>query len=98
VAADAYCNKNEFLAENLLKTISDLSKRLPIRNAPPPSHPGIARARPQGEGTFVIDGEDCLREFTVSRILNIVRDENWAICVHCGKLVQFFAAEEDGGR
>ena len=89
VAADAYCHKNEFLAEQLLKTISDLSKKLPLRDAPPPGTQGISRARRHGEGQFVIDCEDCLREFTVPRIHNLVRGENWGVCIHCGKLVQF---------
>jgi CheY-like chemotaxis protein len=98
VAADAYYHKNEFLAEQLLKTIPDLSNKLPLRDAPPPGTQGISRARRHGEDQFVIDCEDCLREFTVPRIHNLVRGENWAVCIHCEKLVQFLAAEDTGGR
>ena len=93
VAADAYYHKNGFGFQQLLETISDLTRDLPLRAAPPPIDNEPAQARWDGNGHYIIPCPDCLREFSVPRVFHIVRDEKWAICMHCGKLVQFLVAE-----
>ena len=93
VAADAYYHKNGFGFQQLLETVSDLTRKPPLRNAPPPIDDGPSQARWDGNGQYIIGCKDCLREFNVPRTANIVRAENWTFCVHCGKLVQFIIAE-----
>jgi CheY-like chemotaxis protein len=93
VAADAYYHKNGFGFQHLLETISDLGNDLPVRAAPPPIDNEPAQARWDGNGHYIIGCADCLREFSVPRVFHMRRDEKWATCVHCGKLVQFFVAE-----
>ena len=93
VAADAYYHKNGFGFQQLLETISDLTRKLPLRTAPPPIDNEPVQARWDGNGHYNIGCEDCLREFSVLRVPDIVRDEKWTICAHCGKMVQFLVAE-----
>jgi hypothetical protein len=93
LAADAYYHKNGFGFQPLLETISDLTSKPPLRTAPPLIDSGPAQARWDMDRNSVIGCEDCLREFGVPLVPKIVRAENWATCVHCGKLVQFLDAE-----
>ena len=93
VAADAYCPKNEFISEQLLQTMADLTRKLPLRSAPPPIDNEPAQAKWDGNGHYIIHCEDCLREFSVPRVFHIGRGEKCAICAHCGKVVQFLVAE-----
>jgi len=89
VAYDAYCPKNAFLSEQLLKTIIDLTERPPQRTAHPRVHNEPALARWDGSGRYFINCRDCLREFTAPRVFQMRPDETWTTCVHCGKLVHF---------
>jgi CheY-like chemotaxis protein len=93
VAADAYCHKSGFGFEQLMQTISDLTKKPPSRTAPPPVDNEPVQARWDGNGHFIISCEDCLLEFGVPRMLHMGRGEKWTICVHCGKVVHFLVAE-----
>ena len=93
LAADAYYHKNGFGFQQLLETISDLTRKPPLRTAPPLIDSGPAQARWDMDGNSIIRCEDCLREFGVPAVHKIVRYENWTICLHCGKLVQFLDAE-----
>ena len=95
VAADAYCHKNGFGFEQLLQTISDLTRKPPLRTAPPHVDNKPVQARWDGDGHYIIGCEDCLREFSVPRALHMGRDEKWTVCVHCGKVVQFLVADGD---
>ena len=97
VAADAYCPKTEFISEQLLQTMSDLTRKPHLRTAPPPVDNEPAHARWDGNGHFIISCDDCLREFSVPRIFHLGRDEKWTNCVHCGKVVQFHIAEDSEG-
>jgi CheY-like chemotaxis protein len=98
VAADAYCHKNEFLSDQLLQTISDLNRK-PHPRPPPQYVEGTPfQAIWDSAGNSIIGCEDCLREFSIPPVPNIVRYENWTICVHCGKPVQFLAAEHSDGK
>jgi CheY-like chemotaxis protein len=98
VAADAYYHKNGFGFQPLLETISDLTRKLPLRAPPPPIDNEPAQVRWDGNGQYIIGCKDCLREFNVPRTANIMRAENWTACVHCGKLVQFLVAEHSEGK
>ena len=64
-AADAYCPKNEFLSEQLLQTISDLTRKPPVRSALPHVDNIPVQARWDKDGKYIIDCDDCLREFSV---------------------------------
>ena len=98
VAADAYYHKSGVGFQQLLETISDLTRKPPLRNAPPLIETGPAQARLDMEGNSIIRCEDCLREFGIPPVPKIVRYENWAICLHCGKIVQFLDAEHPEGK
>ena len=93
VAADAYCHKSGFGFEQLLETISDLTRKPPLRTAPPPVDNKPVQARWDKNGDYIIYCEDCLREFSVPRVLHMGRDEKRTICLYCGKLVHFLVAE-----
>lgn len=93
LVADAYYHKSGFGFQQLLETISDLARKPPVRAAPPPIDNEPAQARWEESGHYIIACADCLREFIVPRVFHIVRDEKWATCGHCGKLVQFLGAE-----
>ena len=95
VAADAYCHKNGFGFEQLLQTISDLTRKPPLRTAPPHVDNKPVQAIWDRDGNYIIGCEDCLRVFSVPRALNMGRDAKWTICVHCGKVVQFLVADGD---
>jgi len=83
LAADVYCPKNEFICEQLLHAISDLTRKsiheLLHRGDNEPVH-----ARRNGNGHFIISCDDCLREFSVPRVFHLRRHEKWINCVHCG--------------
>lgn len=93
VAADAYYHKCGFGFQHLLDTISDLSRDLPLRAVPPAIDDEPAVARWDGNDHSIIACPDCLREFIVPRVFHLVRDENWTVCIHCGKLVKFLVAD-----
>lgn len=98
VAADAYFQKSGFGFQLLLETISDLTGKLPSRTAPPPVDNEPVQARWDKNGDYVIDCQDCLREFCVPYVFHMERNEKWAICVHCGKFAQFLVAEHSEGK
>ena len=67
VAADAYCHKSGFGFQQLLETVSDLTRKPPLRTAPPHVDNKPVQARWDGDGHYIIGCEDCLREFSVLR-------------------------------
>lgn len=93
VAADAYYHKSGAGFQQLLETVSDLTRKPPIRDAPPPIDNEPIQARRVWDRHYIIKCEDCLREFSVPRGLPMRRDEKQAICVHCGKVGPFLVAE-----
>jgi CheY-like chemotaxis protein len=93
LAADAYYHKNGDGFQLLLETISDLTRKPPLRTAPPVNDNGPAQALRDLDGNSIIRCEDCLREFVIPPVPKLVRYENWTSCSHCGKLVQFLDAE-----
>jgi CheY-like chemotaxis protein len=94
VAADAYYHKSGFGFQQLLEAISDLTGKLPLRTAPPPIGNEPVQAGRDGEGHYIIDCEDCLREFSVPGVFPMGQDETCTTCVHCGKFVRFLVTEE----
>jgi CheY-like chemotaxis protein len=97
VTADAYFQKDGFGFHQLPEAISELTSRHHPRPAPSPIYDEPMQARRDGNGDYIIDCRDCLREFSIPSILYIEGAENWTACVHCRKLVQFFVAEHPEG-
>jgi len=95
VATDAYCQKNGFECEQLLQTMSDLTRKPPLRTAPPHVDDNRVQAIRDEDGGYIIGCEDCLREFSALRVHRMGRDERWTTCAHCGKVVHFIVAEAD---
>jgi CheY-like chemotaxis protein len=95
VAADAYFHKNGFGLEQLLQTISDLTRNPPRRYAPPPLDHNPVQAIWDQDGHYILGCDDCLRAFRILRVLDMRRSEKWTVCVHCGRVVRFFIAEAD---
>ena len=98
LVADAYYLKSGFGFQRLLETISDLTRKAPLRGAPPPIDNEPAQARWDGNGHYIIGCDDCLREYSVPRVFHMGRDEKWGTCVHCGKMVQFLVAGDSQGQ
>ena len=93
LATDAYYHKNGFGFQHLLETISELTRKPPLRVAPPPVDNEPVKARWDGKGHYIISCADCLREFRVPRVFHMRRDVTCTVCTHCGKPVEFFVAE-----
>ena len=97
VAADAYYHKSGIGFQQLLEIISDLARKPPPRTAPAPIDNEPVHARWDGKGHYFIGCQDCLREFSLPRVFHMGKDEKWATCVHCGKMVRFLVAEHTEG-
>jgi len=93
VSADAYYYKNASGFEQLIQTISDLTKRPPLRTPLPLLDNKPVQARCVRDGNYVIGCDDCLREFSVPRASHIGQNEKWTTCLHCGKVVHFIVAD-----
>lgn len=95
VAADAYYNKNGAGFQQLLQTISDVTRKPLPRAAPLGVDHQPVLARWDGDGTYVIVCDDCLREFRVTGASHAGRMETWTHCVQCGKVVQVVISNKD---
>ena len=93
VPADAYYYKNGSGFDQLIQTISDLTKKPPSRTTPPIVDNKPVQARCGRDGKCVIECDDCLREFSIPRASPIGQNEKWTTCVHCGKIVHFLVAD-----
>ncbi len=93
VPADAYYYKNGSGFEQLIQTIADLTQKPPSRTAPPRIDNQPVQARCDQDGKYVVECDDCLREFSIPRVNHIGRNEKWTTCVHCGKIVHFLLAD-----
>jgi len=96
LAADAYCHKHGSAFDQLLQTISELTRKPPLRTPLPHGDNKPVPARCDGNGKYIIGCDDCLREFTAPKAPGAGGGEKWAICVHCGKTVQFLANDSSG--
>ena len=94
LVADAFCPKNAIDGfPELLATIADLAgksaSRAPIMNLDDVPAP----ARWNGNGRYVLDCDECLREFAVSTsVFPRGKNDNLTICVHCGNFVPLVVA------
>ena len=95
VPADAYFPKDGSVLEQLQQAISDLTSKPPLRTAPPRVDNQPVPAKWDGNGHYTLDCVDCLRAFSFPRALTLGRDRKSAVCVHCGRIVRFLAADED---
>lgn len=89
LAADAFYPKNGHGFDGLLQTVTRLTRQSPARTAAPTSDNKPVRARHDGDGHYIIDCEDCLRSFYVSRAQAMAGRDQWTTCLHCGRPVQF---------
>jgi len=94
VAADAYFHKNGFGFEQLLETISDLTRKPPLRNACPPVDNKPVPARWDGDGHYAVECPDCMRSTMVPRSPRLTRGEHITTCIHCYGIIQLRV--EDG--
>lgn len=95
VAADAYFHKTEFEFEQLLQTISDLTRNPPQRSAAPHIDNKPAQAKGDTNGHYLIGCDECLRVFSFPRASHTGRDEAWTTCTHCGRVVRYYVKHED---
>ena len=93
LAADAYwCKNGSGGFPDLLATVADLAGQpAPRASAPSLGHEPV-QARWNGNSYYVLGCDECLREFSVSRVFHRGQSEKWATCTHCGKLLQFVVA------
>jgi len=91
-AADAFFPKNEGRPEDLLKLISDLIKRSPIRTAAPRLDFKPVQANWDGDGYYVIACAECLHSFKVPCDGASVRGPRTTTCDHCRGVVRFFTS------
>lgn len=89
VAVDAFLHKNEVRPEDLLKLISDLIKRPPIRAAAPRLDLKPVQANLDGDGHYVIACTECLRSFKVRCDGVSVQGPQTTACDHCRGIVWF---------
>lgn len=92
LAADVYWQKGGFLIKELLEAISDLTGKVSPQPARMSPCDDLAPARLEGATHYIIACQDCLREFSVSRILQPGQDRKSTTCVHCGRFIQFGVA------
>jgi len=96
VCADAYLHKSGFgfEFEQLFETIRDLTSKSPLRPHLPHIDPKPVPARWDLDGHYLIGCDECSRAFRILRASNMERADKWTVCVHCGKVVRFFIADE----
>ncbi len=95
VAADAYYHKNGFGFGQLLQTISDLTRRPPLRTALPHVDNKPVQARWDGDGHYAMECPDCMRSTTVPRGPKFTRSEHITTCNHCCGIIQLLINDED---
>ena len=95
VAADAFLQKNELRHEDLLKLMSDLMRKPPIRTADPRLDFKPVQANWDGDGHYVIACAECLHSFRVRCDRVLARGPQTTACDHCRGVVRFLVV--DGG-
>jgi len=88
VVADAYYHKNGFGFEQLVQTISDLTRNPTPRPAPPPVDKEPVQARWDGNGHYRVECPDCMRSTMVPRGPRFTRGEHITTCIHCCGVIQ----------
>jgi len=95
VSADAYYHKNGFGFEQLLQTISDLTRKPPLRTAPPHVDNKPVPARWDGDGHYRLECPDCMRSTMVPRGPRFTRGEHITTCIHCCGVIQLLINDGD---
>jgi CheY-like chemotaxis protein len=95
VVADAYYHKNGFGFEQLLQTISDLTRKPPLRTAHSPVDNKPVPARWDGNGHYRVECPDCMRSTMVPRGPRFTRGEHITTCIHCCGLIQLLINDGD---
>jgi CheY-like chemotaxis protein/ribosomal protein S27E len=88
VTADAYYHKNGFGFEQLLQTISDLTRKPPLPTAPLHVDNKPVQARWDGDGHYVVECPDCLRSTMVLQSPRFTRGAPITTCIHCGGVIR----------
>jgi CheY-like chemotaxis protein len=94
VVADAYLHKSGFGFEQLLETITDLTRKSPLRPAPPHVDNKPVQARWDGNGHYVVECPQCMRRTMVHSSSRFTRGEHITTCLHCCGVIQLLI---DGG-
>lgn len=89
VAADAFVQKDELRPEDLLKLISDLIKKPPLRAAAPKLDFKPVQAVWDGDGHYAVACAECLRSFKVRCDSVSARGPQITACDHCRGVVWF---------
>jgi hypothetical protein len=95
VIADAYYHKNEFRFEQLLQTISDLTRKPPLPTAPVHVDNKPVKARWDGDGHYVVECPDCMRRTMVPRSPRFTRGAHITTCIHCRGVLQLLIDDGD---
>jgi len=95
VVADAYYHKNGLGFEQLLQTISDLTRKPPPRTAPPHVDNKPVRARWDGDGHYRLECPDCMRSTMVPRGPSFTRGEHVTTCIHCCGVIHLLINDGD---
>jgi hypothetical protein len=95
VLADAYYHKNGVGFQQLLQTISDLTRKPPLRTAPPHVDNNPAPARWDGNGHYDVECPDCMRSTMIPRGPRFTRGEHITTCIHCCGLIQLLINDGD---
>jgi len=88
VVADAYYHKNGFGFEQLLQTISDLTRNPPLRTAPLHGDNKPLQARRDSEGHYVVECPDCWRSTMVPQSPRFTRGVPITACIYCGGVIR----------
>ena len=98
VIADAYYHKNGFGFEQLLQTISDLTRKSPVRTALPHVNNKPVPAIRDGDGRYRLACPDCMRSTTLPRDPGFTPGEHVATCGHCYGVIQLLIDAEDSSQ
>jgi CheY-like chemotaxis protein len=94
--ADAYCQKGEVGFDALLQSVTKLTRESSSRSIAATLEDKPAQARLDGKGHYIIQCQDCLRQFSIPRDRCFMeRNDQWTTCVHCGRPVQFLIGSSD---
>jgi CheY-like chemotaxis protein len=95
VLADAYYHKNGCGFEQLLQTVSDLTRKPPLRTAPPRVNNKPVPARWDGNGHYRVECPDCMRSTMIPRAPSFTRGEHITTCIHCSGVIHLLINDGD---
>jgi len=95
VAADAYYHKNGFGFEQLVQTISDLTRKPPVRTVPLHVDNKPVQPRWDGNGHYVVECPDCMRSTTVPGSPRFTRGALITTCIYCRGVIPWLIDGRD---